>query len=488
MPSPNSHRAFAGRTPLPHRIVADLPRRRLLERCLKADARVVRLISRPGWGKTTFARQIAAAYGDFALVECGDATSAAELGELLAQAFSRDPQSVVVDNVERVADLPDAVAGLRRVVEDASAGRRFVIASRVEVGLGAGRAVAPHQVVTLGAPDLAFDPAEIREVFAGLEVTEPELERVVTLTRGWAIGVFLFARLARDGRLSDALADLTHPALDDLYTYAGRETLSAWTADERAGIAAAVAIPQATPREIEAAVGEPARRALEAAATRLGPVQLIDGRFVVPELPTAAVNRFLAVEMARAREAAIGQAVAAGAHLRAAQIRCAGGDYAGAVAAMETLGLFAPGAQHSPSYAALAKSIPAPELLASRNVLLAVLADRETQANPFALLAAVERFAGELRLDSDPEAIAGTRTALGALLRMTERRHEARIVLETQLGLGDASPERTAIVLANLAAVVGVAGDVDAADALLARAGVPLEGPTCFRASASTSK
>ena len=45
--------------------------------------------------------------------------------------------------------------------------------------------------------------------------------------------------------------------------------------------------------------------------------------------------------------------------------------------------------------------------------------NRETQADPFALLAAVERFARELRLDSDPEAIAGTRTALGALLRMS---------------------------------------------------------------------
>ena len=125
-----------------------------------------------------------------------------------------------MDNVERVPDLPDAVAGLRRTVEDANADRRFIIASRLEIGLGAGRAVAPHQVVSLGAGDLAFDPAEIREVFAGLEVSESELERVITLTRGWAIGIFLFARLARDGRLADALANITHPALDDLYTYA----------------------------------------------------------------------------------------------------------------------------------------------------------------------------------------------------------------------------------------------------------------------------
>jgi MoxR-like ATPase len=72
-----------------HRPPPDFPRRRLLDRCVDAHARVVRLIARPGWGKTTFARQIAAAYGEFAVVECREAASVAELDERLARALER---------------------------------------------------------------------------------------------------------------------------------------------------------------------------------------------------------------------------------------------------------------------------------------------------------------------------------------------------------------------------------------------------------------
>lgn len=458
----------------------DLPRRRLLARCTEAQPRVVRLIARPGWGKSTFARQIAAAYGDFAVIECGGAASAADLDGRLTAALGATPGTVVVDDAERIAGDPDAVAQLRSAVEEKHADRRFVVASRVEIAVGAGRAVAPHHVLTLGAGDLAFDAAEIREIFAGLSVTEAELQRIVALSGGWAIAVFLFARLAREGRLTAALADLNHPAFDDLYAYARRESFVAWTPDERAGLAAAVAIPLATADEIEAAVGVGPRRALEAFAERVGPVSREGDRFVVLELPEAGIRRILADEVGRARDVAAGNAAAAGAHLRAAQIRLAGGDAAGAVDELEALAKRTPGAAPSPSYAALGKALPAAALLRSRNVLVAVLADRETQANPRALLAAVERVGRELRRDGDPETIAGARAARGALLRMAERHREARVVLEQALALGDPSPERTALMTANLAAAVAVAGDVATAEALLVRAGVPLDGPTLF--------
>ena len=445
-----------------------------------AHARVVRLIARPGWGKTTFARQVAAAYGEFTVVDCREVTSVAELDERLARALESDPDCIVIDSAERLVDVPDAFERLRRVLDEHGTKRRFVVASRVDVPLGAGRAVSPHDVLTLRAGELAFDAAEIREVFAGASVEEALLQRVVVLSLGWPIAVFLFARLAREGLLVDAVADLSHPSLDDLFEYSQRETLAAWSADERAGIAAAVAIPNATLDDIGEAVGEGPRNAVDAFATRTGLPVRVDGRLVVPELAVAVVRRFLRADVERARDAALRKAVASGALLRAAQIRFANGDYDGAVAEMEALGVPPADPAPSPSYAALAKALPPAALLRSRNVLVTVLAERETQANPDPLWRVVERFSPSLQRDSDPELVAGNRAAYAVLLRMLERPREARVVLEKALALGDPSPERTALLTANLAAVVAIAGDVDAADALLARAGVPREGPTLF--------
>lgn len=460
------------------RPASELTRRRLIARCLDAQARVVRLIARPGWGKTTFARQLAAELGDYAVVDCGGVWTTGDLDERLVVALARAATAVVIDSVEHVVGLPGAIARLRRAVDEHAANRRFVLVSRVELQVGPGRTVAPHDVVTLRAADLAFDAAEVREVFAGLALAEPVLQRIISLSLGWPIAIFLFARLAREGKLVDALADLSHAALDDLFEYGERETLNSWTRDEQIGIAAAVAIPGATAAEIEAAVGEDARRALENFATRVFEVR-VDGRFVVPELPAEGVRRFLRIDVQRAAQAAVRNAVAAGARLRAAQIRLAGGDEAGAVAELEALGPHAADAASSPEYAALAKALSPAALLSSRNVLVTVLADRATQAAALPLLAVVEHFLAGLQRDGDPELVAGSRVAYGALLRMADRRREARFVLETALALGDPSVERTALLKANLAAVIGLT-DLERAEALLAQAGVARTGPSRF--------
>ena len=457
----------------------DLPRRRLLERCKAVHPRLTRLVARPGWGKTTFALQLAAAFGDFEVVDCRELASAAEFAARIA-ATGKDAGTLVVDSAERIVDEPDAVAALRRLLDEQSRDRRFIVASRCEIGVGAGRVVAPHHTLSLGAHDLALDGSEVREIFAGLGVGEAALQRVIELVDGWPIGVFFFARIAREGKLLDALADFSHPSLDDLYAYAQRETVPAWTPDERLGLAAAVAIPSPMPHEIEAAVGAEPRRALEALAARVGPVRRDGERFVVAELAAAAVRRFLGPEVQTAQDAAIRAAVDSRTYLRAAQIRFAAGDALGAVEEMERLGRQAPSSAPSPSYAELAKRLPVQALLRSRYALIAVLTDRETQGNPHSLLAQVEVFSRELRRDSDPELVAGNRAAYGALLRMAERFREARAVLEKALALGDPSPERTALMTANLAVVLAVGGEIDGAAELLARADVADAGPTLF--------
>ncbi|HEY6235383.1 MAG TPA: AAA family ATPase, partial [Candidatus Elarobacter sp.] len=447
---------------------------------MEAHPRVIRLIARPGWGKTTFARQLAAESGVFVAVDCRDATSATVLAERLAEAFERKPACVIVDFAERLADVPNAFATLQRVLEEQIASCRFVVASRIELPVGAGRAISPADVLTVRAGDLAFDAAEVREVFAGLSVTEEMLERVVALSLGWPIAIYLFARLAREQRLPAALADLSHPSLDDMFEYGERETFPALTPAQRTGIAAAVAIPDAALEEIDAAVGEAPRQALQDIAARTGLPVTPDGRFMVPEITAEAVRRTLREEFVRARDAAVHNAVAAGAHVRAAEIRFADRDYDGAVTHLEALGSAGAGATVSTSYRALVKQLPPTAILRSRNVLVAVLADRETQANPYPLWQAVEEVRSARQRENDPELAAGIRAAHAALLRMIERPRDARIELEDALAVRDPSPARTALLTANLAAVVAIHGDLATAEVLLERAGVPREGATNF--------
>ena len=458
----------------------EIHRRRLLARCMEAQPRVVRLIARPGWGKTTFARQLASAYGTSVTVDCRDATSATSLAERLADAFARKPAGVIVDFAERLADVPDAFATLQRILEEQIASCRFVVASRIELPVGAGRAISPADVMTLRAGDLAFDAAEVREVFARLSATEEMLERVIALSLGWPIAIFLFARLAREQRLPVALADLSHPSLDDMFEYGERETFPALTPAQRTGIAAAVAIPDAALDEIEAAVGEAPRQALEEIAARTGLPVTPDGRFIVPEITAEAVRRSLRDEYARARDAAIRHAVAAGAYVRAAQIRFADRDYDGAVSYLDAVGPAGTGATLSAGYRELVHQLPPRALLRSRNVLVAVLADRNTQANPYPLWQTVQDLRTGVQRDNDPELAAGIRAAHAALLRMIERPRDARVELENALAVGDPSPERTALLTANLAAVAAIRGDLATAELLLERAGVPREGATAF--------
>ncbi len=161
--------------------------------------------------------------------------------------------------------------------------------------------------------------------------------------------MFLFARLAAEGRLEAVLADPRHPALDDLYAYAERETFRAWSADQRAAMAAAAAIPQATPAEVEAAAGKAARHALEMFAARAGPVELVDGRIVVSGFVAHAVRTGWPPNSGRPaiRRSGSPSNPAPGCAQRRSGF--ADDDPAGAVAELEALGPHAPGAAQSPA-------------------------------------------------------------------------------------------------------------------------------------------
>lgn len=457
-------------------------RRRLLTRCLEARPRVVRLITKPGWGESVFARQLAAATGTYGVCECAGVASAEEFETQLAAALAGESAAVVVDSAEHLQRIPAAAAAFARLADAPPPGCLLVVASRDGAALGPSRNVAPHEALTLRAVDLAFDDAEVREIFAGLTVSEPQLARIVELARGWAIAVFLFARFAREGMLAAALADLAGPMLDDLYAYVQRETIATWGDDERRGVAAVIAIPGATAVDVEAIAGRSGLRAVEHFVARGGPLRIAGERFEVPELTRHAAERLLPDLLREARAAGVSAAIEAGSRVRAAEILLEAGEFEPALAELEALQPAEAGARSAPRYAALAARLPPDLVLRSRNVLVALFASRTTQSYPNAhrLLPIVERFAEALGPGSDAELTCGTLTAYGVLLRACGHRREALRVLTEAERLDDPSAERAALVQANLGAVEAMHGNVAAARGRFERAGVALDGPTRF--------
>jgi DNA-binding SARP family transcriptional activator len=456
------------------------PRRRLIARCLEARPRLVRVGARPGWGKSSFARQLASAVGSYAVCECTGVTSLADFEQRLDAARASDPAALVVDSAEQLVHVPGAAEAILRMVEASAPGKMTVVTTRADIGIGPNRTIAPHESLTISATDLAFDLAEVREIFAGIGIDDTTLARVMALSRGWAIAVFFFARLAREGLLFDAFANMSGPLLSDLYRYIERETLSTWDALDRATAAALVVIPDATDAELEAVIGTEGVQALEAWVARGGPFVRTDDRFAITELARHAVPHFLSRELAEMRERATQSAIASGSRMRAAEIFIAAGDHERAAAELEILGAPESVAALSPQYAALAARLKPEILLRSRNALVGVLASRETHSNPQPFFAIAQTCYEQLEPGNDAELVAGTRTAYGVMLRAVARLGEARRILEEAIELGDPSTERTAMVEAALGSLDAIQGNLRAAEEHFARAGVPPSGPTRF--------
>ena len=104
-----------------------------------------------------------------------------------------DPVWLVVDDVHELG--PDALRQLELLLMRASAGLRFVLATRHDVRLGLHRLRLDGGLTELRAGDLTFTLAEAGELFtaAGVVLDEPAVAVLWERTEGWAAGLRLAA-------------------------------------------------------------------------------------------------------------------------------------------------------------------------------------------------------------------------------------------------------------------------------------------------------
>ncbi len=241
-------------------------RERLLKRVAISGSRLISMVAPAGFGKSTVAgmiasergpqivcdaqgaqnagafaaRIVAAAGADF--VEGAETMSNAELAAIILAAWaSADERSVFVfDNLEAVADQPESMDLLVRLIK-ASPGRLLVLCSRPPLALVNSRIIPPNEHLRLRIEDLSFSRAEIEALFeparasAQLEPIEAaKIDRIFELTQGWPVAVLFLRQLDRVGQLERTLDRASGTsgdgrpqarAFSDLYDYLVREVL-----------------------------------------------------------------------------------------------------------------------------------------------------------------------------------------------------------------------------------------------------------------------
>jgi ATP/maltotriose-dependent transcriptional regulator MalT len=226
--------------PLPERLVERERIERLLAELIEAH-RLVRVTATAGSGKTTalvralefvdrrtawltlddtdraagrLVTYLEAALGAQAEAAQGVASRAlaarlphAEATGLLVEATEGTPLLLVIDELERIADAPEALAAVAAAVRYAPDSMRIVLVSRREVAL---ELAAPPGSVAVEEADLAFSASEAAQAlaYAGREDIDPS--EAVEATGGWVAGVLFEAwrsseHVAGAGGEADAL-------------------------------------------------------------------------------------------------------------------------------------------------------------------------------------------------------------------------------------------------------------------------------------------
>jgi DNA-binding SARP family transcriptional activator len=342
----------------------EVRRERILARLERVRPKILVLAAPAGFGKSTVARQYLG-HEPFGICDCGGVRSDIELarrllvalgaaspqrhallaaGELLLADGSasvadrirtaldswRDPAAgtIVFENAESLRSSPTVHALFAQLLASMPPDRSVVICTREPLRVHLTRFAAPHEIVTLRAADLAFDAAEVREIFAPHCLDPETVEGVLFASRGWPIAVLLLRRFATEGRIATLLTRLGDAAFEELHDYLVDEVLGSLSEPLSAAVFACAAIPHATAADVEAALaGETGIAELERFA-RESPFasRAADGTFSLhPILATALVclHRDRRIELlatvARRHEES-------GAFERAAELHLARGD------------------------------------------------------------------------------------------------------------------------------------------------------------------
>jgi ATP/maltotriose-dependent transcriptional regulator MalT/DNA-binding SARP family transcriptional activator len=172
------------------------------------------------------------------LGEAGEAVGAATAAQVLVDDLGRllvEPLVLVLDDVERLADAPSAMAVLAALLEGAGGPLRLVVASRRRPPLKLAKLIATGVVTELGEADLVFTAEEcaaVLEARDGRPPSDAEVEATMSRTLGWPLGVALGAAKVAGSETAALEQFLVEEVLDALDPPTRRALLDSSVVDE----------------------------------------------------------------------------------------------------------------------------------------------------------------------------------------------------------------------------------------------------------------
>jgi DNA-binding SARP family transcriptional activator len=351
----------------------------LAERVRAAAPAIVAVVAPAGYGKSSFARVLFVSSPAGAICDCHGVTSALDLARRVIPALADEdpdrtaalaqvetllgeadgasdqlgvflaawravgaPTLFVFENAEDALAVPDARDLLGKLLAERPEPRTIVICSRAPVRMHLSRFAAPHRIVHVLAPELAFTANETRAILASSGASEAGIARALDIAAGWPIAVLLLARFAHEGRLDALLERLGDVAFDELHDYLAEQIFDTAPEGVIDGLLAAT-LPRADERDVRLALGDDEAFEAFRSFAKSSPFVTRDdrGRYTVHPL---VVSMLYERYPARA-DALLGAAAMvyedAGEFQRAAEIQLERGEQAAAANALEQAGAVA---------------------------------------------------------------------------------------------------------------------------------------------------
>ncbi|HTA39705.1 MAG TPA: BTAD domain-containing putative transcriptional regulator [Candidatus Acidoferrales bacterium] len=450
-------------------------RGQLVERVRQAQPRLITVAASAGWGKTHFGKELCSGASLPLMVSFKGVTDVDEAEVRLGYrrgepSWRQSPCDVAILDDADALESAGATPLLSHLSLELPPSRTLVVMSPFGLKFEFARYFAPHEIVALRRDELAITHDEAREIIAESYMPTEVLEHAVRETYGWPILTFLFARLAREGKLEEALADRASRVLDPLHQYVQTRLMSMIPEKEVAVIVAFGALNGADADEISAAVGFDAQPTIDDIMRKR--YQLLvaeDGSFRLLPGPEGNIRALYPQQVRAMRERVARSLFERGKYVRAAGFAIGAGDYEFSARCLDAAGRRAAGEPVTAEYQAVAEKLPLEYVLKSKNVFLEYFSNRRTRSQPYDVHERVRKFCDGLTPDVDPFVRYSARVALTATLRMTHRGREA----EAQAGecalLADAfpdAPDRHALLRSESAIIASFRGRLNDAEKL----------------------
>jgi len=484
-------------------------RRRLLARLGAVEPRLVRLCAPAGYGKTDFAGLWARRFERHAVCDCAAVTGTVDFAGRLMSALARESHAggeaigqvrlflhateadegawnralldcwklrqeralLILENADGIASHPGVLALLGDLLAARPAERTLLVSSRRPLPLDVARYLAPHQVLTLSRHELTLDNDEAASVFAGTDLGEPTVERILELAAGWPIAVVLLARIAHYEADLDRLLDRLTAIAPDMHEYLLNEVLSALTPEMTATMLAAAAIPHATLEDLSVAT-EIAHAApiIEGLLRLPGFISYEYGTYRMHPLLHSALRARHGEDFPEYVVRAAKGNERLGDFLRAAELYNVAGDRVAAGAALDRLSPALLGQPSSRLIDALAQ-IPISVIASRPNLWMAILPHRRQSVESERLYDESIALLREVTPGASPALHRRLSVRRAMLACERDRFGEARATLDALVSIGsDETPEERRLALMTAAVVAAKQGRFFDADACVEEA------------------